>query len=72
MNGVKPSPANIPPPPGGPLKLMIPDDPVISDAQQDAIRAPHVQKVQQILHHLRLEQYFEPLVENGMHSLLNK
>eukprot|EP00668_Euglena_longa_P037117 GGOE01047770.1.p1 GENE.GGOE01047770.1~~GGOE01047770.1.p1 ORF type:complete len:199 (+),score=17.78 GGOE01047770.1:34-597(+) len=57
--------ANIPPPPGGPLKLLIPPDPVITDAQQDAIREPHVQKVRQILHHLRLEQYFEPLVENG-------
>lgn len=54
-----------PAPPGGPLKLVIPPDPVITDAQQDAIRAPHVQKVQQILHHLRLQQYFVSLVENG-------
>lgn len=39
--------------------------PVITDAQQDAIRAPHVMKVQQILHHLHLEQYFDALIDNG-------
>eukprot|EP00669_Euglena_mutabilis_P007309 TRINITY_DN2639_c0_g1_i1.p2 TRINITY_DN2639_c0_g1~~TRINITY_DN2639_c0_g1_i1.p2 ORF type:complete len:191 (-),score=70.57 TRINITY_DN2639_c0_g1_i1:640-1191(-) len=47
------------------LKLVIPPDPVITDAQQDAIRAPHVMKVQQILHHLHLEQYFDALIDNG-------
>lgn len=68
--GPKGPSANIPPPPGGPLKLLIPPDPVISDAQQDAIRAPHVQKVRQILQHLRLEQYFEPLLQNGVPEFL--
>jgi hypothetical protein len=51
-------------PRGGPLKLEIPPDPPILDA--DALELPrHVQRVLQVLQYLKLQSYFDVLQNNG-------
>jgi hypothetical protein len=62
--------SRVPPPlpPGGPLKLVIPEDPAITEQQQEiaeVARTPHAQKVSACLAQLRLDQYFPALIENG-------